>query len=94
MDLIYEYIDRMPDQLAGIERKKLQHADLNSIHFAWAGGEERGQPHYYRLHGHSFFAEYDNVQNDANHIHSIWRHLDDDFGFDLLRYHHQNGHSD
>ena len=93
MDLIYEYIDRMPDQLAGIERKKLQHADLNSIHFAWAGGEERGQPHYYRLHGHSFFVEYDNVQNNANHIHSIWRHLDDDFGFDLLRYHHQNGHS-
>ena len=93
MDLISEYVDRMPDQLAGIERKKLQHADLNAIHFAWAGGEERGQPHYYRLHGHSFFVEYDNVQNNANHIHSIWRHLDDDFGLDLLQYHHQNGHS-
>ncbi len=90
--LIHEYIDRMPNQVAQNELQKLRHADLNQIHFAWAGGEERGQPHYYRLHGQTFFAEYDNVQNNANHIHSIWRHLEDDFGVDLLRQHYHNKH--
>ena len=40
----------------------------------------------------SFFVEYDNTQNDANHIHSVWRHLADDFGLDLLRLHYQHGH--
>ena len=90
--LIYEYIERMPHQVAQNELKKLRHSDLNLIHFAWAGGEEQGQPHYYRLHGQTFFVEYDNVQNDANHVHSIWRHLEDDFGVDLLRQHYHNQH--
>ena len=75
------------------ELKKLRQTDLNQIHFAWAGGHDRGQPHYYRIHGQSFFVEYDNVQNNANHIHSIWRHLEDDFGVDLLRHHYRYGHS-
>ena len=93
MALINEYIDRMPAQITQNELKKLRQTDLNQIHFAWAGGHDRGQPHYYRIHGQSFFVEYDNVQNNANHIHSIWRHLEDDFGVDLLRHHYRYGHS-
>ena len=93
MALINEYIDRMPEQITQNELKKLRQTDLNQIHFAWAGGHDRGQPHYYRIHGQSFFVEYDNVQNNANHIHSIWRHLEDDFGVDLLRRHYRYGHS-
>ena len=93
MALINEYIDRMPEQITQNELKKLRQTDLNQIHFAWAGGHDRGQPHYYRIHGQAFFVEYDNVQNNANHIHSIWRHLEDDFGVDLLRRHYRYGHS-
>jgi len=33
--------------------------------------------------------EYDNTQNNANHIHSVWRDLQNDFGEDLLRKHHE-----
>ncbi len=88
IQLIHEYIDRLPDEVAQIERQKLRDSSLNDIHFAWAGGEERGMPHYYRMHSPFFFVEYDNTQNNANHIHSVWRHIEDDFGSDLLRLHY------
>jgi hypothetical protein len=90
MNLIHEYVDRMPEEVARAEHRKLRNAGITDIHFAWAGGEASGKPHYYRLHGPFLFVEYDNTQNNANHIHSIWRHLDDDFGIDLLRYHYRN----
>ncbi len=93
MQLLNEYIDRLPDEMAEIERRKLREGSFNDIHFAWAGGEERRMPHYYRLHSPFFFVEYDNTQNDANHIHSVWRHIEDDFGGDLLRLHyHKSKH--
>lgn len=95
IQLMHEYIDRLPDEVAKIERRKLSENSLNDIHFAWAGGEERGMPHYYRLHSPNFFVEYDNTQNNANHIHSVWRHIEDDFGSDLLRLHyHKSNHHD
>ncbi|MEM7030273.1 MAG: DUF3500 domain-containing protein [Chloroflexota bacterium] len=90
--LIKEYIYRMPDELAEIEMAKLHNHGLENIHFAWAGSVERHQPHYYRLQGPRFFVEYDNTQNDANHIHSVWRDPDDDFGAQLLEQHYHHDH--
>jgi hypothetical protein len=90
--LIHEYIDRLPSELSAIELKKLNEAALNAVHFAWAGAEERGKPHYYRLHGPFFFVEYDNTQNNANHIHTVWRNPKNDFGLDLLRLHYMQKH--
>ena len=57
---------------------------FGDIHFAWAGSAAPGEPHYYRIHGPTFLIEYDNTQNGANHIHSVWRDLTGDFGRDLL----------
>ena len=95
IQLVHEYIDRLPDEIAEIEHRKLREISFNDIHFAWAGGEERKMPHYYRLHSPFFFVEYDNTQNNANHIHSVWRHIEDDFGADLLRLHyHKTDHHD
>lgn len=88
IQVVHEYIDRLPEEIATIERRKLRESSVNDIHFAWAGGEERRMPHYYRIHGPFFFVEYDNTQNNANHIHSVWRHIEDDFGVDLLRLHY------
>jgi len=90
--LIHVYIDRLPPKLAAIELQKLNEAGLETVHFAWAGPQDRGQPHYYRLHGPFFLIEYDNTQNNANHIHTVWRNLKDDFGEDLLRLHYQHEH--
>ena len=90
--LIQVYINRLPRKLAVIEEKKISEAGLEPLHFAWAGPEQRGRPHYYRIHGPLFFVEYDNTQNNANHIHSVWRNLKDDFGEDLLHLHYQKEH--
>ena len=90
--LIGDYIHRMPDELAEIEMNKLKEQGMEQIHFAWAGGLERGEGHYYRLQGARFLVEYDNTQNDANHIHSVWRDAQSDFGADLITQHYQTSH--
>jgi hypothetical protein len=91
--LIEDYIRRMPDELAEIELGKLQERGVDGVHFAWAGGIERRQPHYYRLQDPRFLVEYDNTQNNANHIHSVWRDPEDDFGAALLAHHYATSHS-
>ena len=78
----------MPANCSGM----LAQADLNKSHFAWAGSEERNEGHYYRVLGQTFLAEYDNTQNDANHIHAVWRDLQNDFAEDLLRRHYRESH--
>jgi len=91
--LLEEYAHNLPDELADGELKKLQDAGVDRIHFAWAGGFNRGDRHYYRVQGPTFLVEYDNTQNDANHIHSVWRAFEGDFGLDLLRLHYQRDHA-
>jgi len=60
------------------------------VFFAWAGGTEPGQGHYYRVQTTRFLFEYDNTQGGANHIHSVWRDFDGDFGRDMLAEHYHN----
>ena len=65
---------------------------LVGFYLGWAGGKERGEPHYYRVQGKSFLIEYDNTQNDANHVHSVFRSFDGDFGRDILGEHLKQAH--
>jgi TonB family protein len=87
--LLDEYLSRMPQDIAGERSKKLRDAGFDKIYFAWAGGVNKGDPHYYRMQGPTFLVEYDDTQNNANHIHSVWRDFNGDFGDDLLREHYQ-----
>ncbi|MEA3057046.1 MAG: hypothetical protein QOD30_2478 [Actinomycetota bacterium] len=66
--------------------------DASTMRFLWAGGIEKGEPHYYRLQSDDWLIEYDNVQNDANHIHTVVRSWDGDFGRDVLSAHHATHH--
>jgi len=90
--LLREYLNRMPEDIAGHQMEQIEKEGVRYIHFAWAGPQERRKPHYYRIHGPSFLVEYDNTQNDANHIHSVWRDLRNDWGEDFLRSHYQKSH--
>ena len=90
--LVEVYVQRLPAPLAAAEIGNLDEAGFGTTHFAWAGGRERGQGHYYRVQGADFLAEYDNTQNDANHIHTVWRNLTNDFGEDLLKSHYRHNH--
>lgn len=69
---------------------QIRSADLNNVRFTWIGSTERGAPHYYRVQGVNFLIEYDNVQNDANHVHLVWRDFGSDFGRDLLQLHYDS----
>jgi hypothetical protein len=87
MKLIDVYTGFMAPDIAADRVAKFKKAGVEKIGFAWAGDTERGKKHYYRIQGPTFLVEYDNTQNDGNHIHSIWRDFDGDFGKDLLRDH-------
>jgi Protein of unknown function (DUF3500) len=87
MKVVDSYVSLMASDIAEDRMARLRKAGLDKITFAWAGEIERGKKHYYRVQGPTFLIEYDNTQNDANHIHSIWRDFDGDFGRDLLREH-------
>jgi len=87
--LIREYAQRHRAELAADDLQRIEQAGFAKIRFAWAGGTDPGQGHYYRIHGPTFLVEYDNTQNNANHIHSVWRDLQNDFGEDLLAKHYQ-----
>ncbi|HUS04805.1 MAG TPA: DUF3500 domain-containing protein [Bryobacteraceae bacterium] len=89
--VLEEYAYNLPEQVAQQRMEQVKKAGAN-INFAWAGAEQRGGPHYYRIQGPTFLVEYDNTQNDANHVHSVWRDYNGDFGRDLLREHYQTSH--
>ena len=72
---------------------KIMAAGWDKVHFAWAGGLEKGQGHYYRIQGPTFLVEYDNTQNNANHIHTAWRDFNGDFGRDVLGQHLAREHA-
>jgi uncharacterized protein DUF3500 len=86
--VVKEYVLRYRAEIADADLKAIRESGLEKLHFGWAGGLEPGQGHYYRIQGPTFLMEYDNTQDHANHIHSVWRELQNDFGEDLLRKHY------
>jgi hypothetical protein len=90
--LLETYARNMRSDLAEGELTRIHAAGIARVHFAWAGPVDPGKPHYYRLHGPTVLIEYDNTQNDANHIHSVWHDPRNDFGADVLRAHYRTGH--
>lgn len=88
LDLIHERLNIMKPEVAKVQWQKIQDRGLDKLFFAWAGGLEPGQLHYYRIHGPATIIEYDNAQNDGKHAHLVWRDTESDFGRDLLKEHH------
>jgi Protein of unknown function (DUF3500) len=78
--LVGQYLGRLPGPVAALQAERVLGERLEAVHFGWAGSAEPGRPHYYRLQGPRLLIEYDNVQNGANHVHSVWRDPEGDFG--------------
>lgn len=87
--LVREYVTWCREELAAGDLAQIEAAGWETLRFAWAGALEPGQGSYYRVQGAGFILELDNTQNQANHIHAVWRDLANDFGEDLLRRHYQ-----
>ncbi len=85
MSLIAEYINGMRPEYAEAKMAQMREKGLDNFWVVWAGGLDRSRDHYYRIHGGEFIVEFDNQQNKANHIHSVWREVENDFGEDVMR---------
>ena len=90
--LLRHYVERKAPDLAANEWRTIEQDGLDGVRFLWAGPETRGAGHYYALAGPAFVIEYDNTQNEANHIHSVMRSYAGDWGEDLLAAHYAHGH--
>lgn len=90
--LVEVYAGRLRPEVAESATRKIAAGGWNAVHFAWAGGFEPGEGHYYRIQGPAFVIEYDNTQNQVNHIHTAWRDFAGDFGRDLLSEHYRHDH--
>jgi hypothetical protein len=86
------YARNLPDDAAQRRMSQIEKAGRNTW-FAWAGGTKLGDPHYYRVQTASFMIEFDMTQDNANHIHSVWRDLASDFGGDMLKAHYDASHN-
>jgi hypothetical protein len=93
IELVHAYVEDLDDELAHEQLARLGEDGLGRMKFAWAGATEPGRGHYWRLHAGAFVIEYDNTQGGANHIHTVWRDLERDFGGDALREHLRREHS-
>lgn len=90
-DLLDEYCYNMPESIAQMREDEIQKAG-NNIWFAWSGGTGSADKHYYRIQSPTFLIEFDETQDNANHIHSVWRDFNGDFGQDLLADHYRSSH--
>jgi hypothetical protein len=97
-NLLIGYVNRLPQDVASVHMERLASLGLEKFTFAWAGQPERGRPHYYRIQGPEFLVEFENAQRggglpeEANHIHTVWRDPENDFGDDLLLRHYAQEH--
>lgn len=89
--LVEEYANRFRSEVAAKDLANFK-ADLANVRFAWAGGLKLGEPYYYRVQGKSFLIEACNIQNNANHVHTVWRNAESDFGRDALGAHMKSDH--
>ncbi|MFJ6852650.1 DUF3500 domain-containing protein [Streptomyces sp. NPDC091271] len=87
-ELLALFVERARPGLVGFEMDRIAAAGgVEDLHFAWAGGTSIEQPHYFRIQGPVTLVEFDNAEDDANHVHSVWRDPSNDFGADLLIQH-------
>jgi len=92
MELLNVYFGNFRDELVRNRMQTLRETDKSNIHFTWAGGLEPGEGHYYRIQAPHVLIEYDNTQDNANHIHTVIRDPANDFGRDLLKEHYEVSH--
>ncbi len=92
LKLLDEYVKNYAFGFSKKLMEKIKNAGMENLHFAWAGSLTPGVANYYRIQGPMLLIEYDNTQNNANHVHTTIRDLTDDFAEDILREHYAKEH--
>lgn len=89
-NLIHVYLSAQVESIAKEREQKIHDEEFGDITFGWAGTLDRKDGHYYRIQGKTFLIEFDNTQTNVNHIHTVWRDFNGDFGRDLIKEHYHN----
>lgn len=92
MRILQLYAGTMREEVAAAAVARVRESGLDKLYFAWAGSPAPGTPHYFRIHSPAALIEYDNTQNGANHVHSVWIDPLTLFGRDMLKAHYQGAH--
>jgi len=92
LQLLDVYVRNYQLGFASTLMEKIKKAGIDNLSFAWAGSLKPGTGHYYRIQGPMLLIEFDNTQNNANHVHSVVRDLTNDFAEDILREHYRQEH--
>ena len=90
--MIKHYIFRSNNETAENYWDQIKAQSFDSVNFSWAGSLNPGEGHYYSIKHQRFLIEYDNTQNNANHIHSVLRDFNGDYGLDILGDHYKGNH--
>lgn len=85
--LVTAFAEILQPDLAEARLARVRDGGLSTLRFGWAGSTRRGEPHYFRVQGARMLIEFDN--SGGNHVHSVWRDADDDWGRDVLREHYR-----
>jgi hypothetical protein len=93
MTLLDVYVKNYELGFSATLMNKIKEAGIENLTFAWAGSLRPGKGHYYRIQGPMLLIEFDNTQNNANHIHSVVRDLTNDFAEDILKEHYEKEHA-
>lgn len=91
-ELLNVYIGNYIFEFSETFRKKIEKAGMENLHFAWAGSLKAGVANYYRIHSPMLLIEFDNTQNNANHVHTVIRDLTNDYAEDFLQQHYKKEH--
>lgn len=91
-ELVQTFLDNYETHFAHDFKHKIEESGWDKLSFAWAGSMTPGKGHYYRIENDVVLIEYDNTQNNANHVHTVVRDLTNDFGEDLLKEHYEHDH--
>jgi hypothetical protein len=89
LKLVAAFAEHLQPPLADARLARVREGGLETLRFGWAGSTARGEPYYFRVQGARMLIELDN--SGGNHIHSVWRDADNDWGRDVLREHYRGG---
>ena len=87
-ELLLRYVETGPEEITAQYRQDVLREDPSTLHFAWAGGTTPDTAHYYRISTANLLVEADNAVAAGQHVHTVWRDLNNDLGHGLLLDHY------
>ena len=86
LEVVETFVLDMEETHAAVRMAEIQ-SGVEDLHFAWMGPSTFGSEIYYRIYGPTVLIELDHAGGN-NHIHSVYRDPQNDYGAAMLREHY------